>query len=805
MRSAEGAPFGLDPVQPAFDRATRLAKLLFGAADATILLIDGDRVWRSRGSPNGKVGFAPPRSSPAREAMVTGQSAWIEDASADPKYADEPTVTKLGLRLYALAPVRLDDGTTPGVLSVFDTSPRPYDAKLAKGLDLLAAGVAEECNRARAAAIAARNAEELDKTRTTLTAFVDSVPVMLVMLDRESRVIKASPHWLENRGLTESEALGRSIFDLTPPGFSRFRSQIERCRAGETIHEPRILSEGSRRRVWHQMDFTPWREPSGEVGGVMLAAHDVTDIVEAMEQARRSEERLRIAVELTNIQIYDFDHTRRELASDGVSFAGGDERDFDTASRGIWNVVHPQDRPAAQALWDRHIKDGTPFRTQYRVTRPDGPHRWVEGVSEAIRGADGRIDRIIGAMRDIDREKRNEIDLVNARDAAEAANRAKSAFLATMSHEIRTPLNGVLGMAQAMAADELTPVQRERLDVVRQSGEGLLAILNDVLDLSKIEAGKLDLEDAEFSIGDVARSAHAAFTALANAKGLGFDFQIDEGAQGMYLGDSTRVRQILYNLISNGLKFTQEGEVCVVVEAHGPGLRLTVSDTGMGIPADRLKDLFQKFEQADTSTTRKFGGTGLGLAICRELAEMMGGTISAESTEGQGSCFIVDLPLVRVGEEVDAAEAATTPALAETPGPVLRVLAAEDNAVNQLVIRTLLEQAGIETFVVGDGVQALGAWERGPWDLILMDVQMPVMDGPTATREIRRREAALGRAPTPVIALTANAMAHQIAEYRAAGMDAIVSKPIDVGQLLSAMQEVLARSKAGAVGEDVAA
>jgi PAS domain S-box-containing protein len=628
---------------------------------------------------------------------------------------------------------------------------------------------------------------------------------MLVMLDRESRVIKASPRWLRARGLTEADALGQGIFDLTPPGFGRFRSHVDRCQAGETIHEPRIQSQRDGQRVWHQMDFTPWREPTGELGGVMLAAHEVTEIVEAMEQTRRSEERLRIAVELTNIQIYDFDHTRQEMASDGVSFAGGDERDFDTASRGIWNVVHPQDRPAAQALWDQHIKDGTPFRTQYRVTRPDGPHRWVEGVSEAIRGPDGRIDRIIGAMRDIDREKRNEIDLVKARDAAEAANRAKSAFLATMSHEIRTPLNGVLGMAQAMAADKLTRVQRERLDVVRQSGEGLLAILNDVLDLSKIEAGKLDLEDAEFSIGEVAKSAHAAFTALANAKGLGFVFRIDEGAQGVYLGDSTRVRQILYNLISNGLKFTQEGEVRVVVEVDSPGLRLTVSDTGMGIPADRLKDLFQKFEQADTSTTRKFGGTGLGLAICRELAEMMGGTIAAESVEGQGSRFIVELPLVRVGDEVEVSDAPAAPEQAQTPGPALRVLAAEDNSVNQLVIRTLLEQAGIEATVVGDGMQALEAWERGPWDLILMDVQMPAMDGPTATMEIRRREAALGRGPTPVIALTANAMAHQIAEYRAAGMDAIVSKPIDVGQLLLTMQEVLARSQTGAMGEEAAA
>jgi len=800
MRAVENAPFGLEPVQPAFDRATRLAKLLFGAAEALILLIDGDRFWRSRGKPTADVAYrGEPRSSPAYEAMATGEPVWIADAAADPKYADEPSVAKFGLRFYAAAPVRLDDGTTPGVITVFDFKPRAYDAALAKGLAVLAAGVAEECNRARAAVIAARNAEELDRTRATLTAFVDSVPVMLVMLDRQSQVIKASPRWLKVRGLTEARARGRNIFDLTPPGFARFRSHVDRCQAGETLHEDRIGSERDGQPVWHQMDFTPWRDAAGEVGGIMLAAHEVSELVEAMERTRRSEERLRVAIELASIQIYEFDNVRREMAAEGDLFAEGRARDFDAAANTIWDAVHPHDRPAAEALWERHLAEGTPYRTQFRLMQVDGPHRWVEGASEAIRGPDGEIERIIGAVRDIDREKRNELDLVKARDAAEAANHAKSTFLATMSHEIRTPLNGVLGMTQAMAADELSPTQRERLDVVRRSGEGLLAILNDVLDLSKIEAGKLELEETEFSIGEVARSAYAAFTALANAKALGFDLKIDPAAQGIYRGDATRLRQILYNLISNALKFTQIGEVRVLVEADEPGLRLTISDTGMGIPADRLKDLFQKFEQADTSTTRRFGGTGLGLAICRELAEMMGGSISAQSAEDQGSCFIVELPLVRVGDEATAAKVEAKPAPAAEAAPMpLRVLAAEDNEVNQLVIRTLLEQAGIQPLVVADGVQALEAWEREPWDLILMDVQMPLMDGPTATRELRRREAAQGRVRTPVIALTANAMAHQVAEYLGAGMDAIVAKPIDVSRLLEAMLLTLAQSAAEA-------
>ena len=791
MRTAEGAPFGLDRVQPAFDRATRLAKLLFAALESHIVLIDGERVWRSRNLFSDKVKDR--KALGARIVMESGESLWVEDLALDPRFKDHASHIEGGLKFYAAAPVKLDDGTTPGVISVFDSSPRAYDADLAKGLELLAIGVAEECNRARAAAIAAVNAEELDRTRATLTAFVDSAPVMLVMLDRESRVIKTGPHWLKVRGLSEAEALGRNIFELTPPGFARFKPVVDRCQAGETLREDRIRAESG---SWYQLDLTPWRDSAGEVGGIILVAHNVTDLVEAMERSRRSEERLRMAVDLTSIQIYELDNIRHEMTGEGETSAKRAAA-FDPRADSIWDGVHPHDRPAAEALWARHLAEGVPYKAQFRMIQVDGPHRWVEGVSEAIRGPDGEVERIVGAIRDIDREKRTELDLVKARDAAEAANRAKSTFLATMSHEIRTPLNGVLGMAQAMAADELTPAQRERLDVVRQSGEGLLAILNDVLDLSKIEAGKLELEEIDFSIAEVAQSAHAAFTALANAKALRFDLKIDENAQGLYRGDATRVRQILYNLISNGLKFTQIGEVRVLVEADDPGLRLTITDTGMGIPADRLKDLFEKFEQADTSTTRRFGGTGLGLAICRELAELMGGSITAQSAEDQGSCFIVELPLARVVEkaEAPAPQAPTATAEAAEAAPMgLRVLVAEDNAVNRLVIKTLLQQAGIEPEVVCDGAEALEAWVREPWDLILMDVQMPMMDGPTATREIRRREKAEGRARTPVIALTANAMSHQVAEYRAAGMDAIVAKPIDVGRLLEAMLEALALS-----------
>jgi len=395
--------------------------------------------------------------------------------------------------------------------------------------------------------------------------------------------------------------------------------------------------------------------------------------------------------------------------------------------------------------------------------------------------------------RDADRLKRIHVAARAARASAEAASHAKSQFLANMSHEIRTPLNGVLGMAQAMEQDTLTDLQRDRLDVIRKSGDMLLAILNDILDLSKIEAGKLELEQAPFDLDDLARGAHAAFTAIANKKGLSFDLMVEPSAVGSYLGDSTRVRQILYNLVSNALKFTEAGEVRVRIFGQARGFVMAISDTGVGIEPDRVAHLFQKFEQADASTTRKFGGTGLGLSICRELAHLMGGAIAVESLVGRGSVFTVTLPLERSADvRVSAAPLAIAAAPdAELGQRTLRVLAAEDNPVNQMVLKTLLHQAGVHPMLVGDGQAALAAWEANDWDLILMDMQMPVMDGLDATRAIRARERATGRLRTPIIALTANVMAHQIATYVEAGMDRFVGKPIEVGELFAAIEAVL--------------
>jgi two-component system, sensor histidine kinase len=402
--------------------------------------------------------------------------------------------------------------------------------------------------------------------------------------------------------------------------------------------------------------------------------------------------------------------------------------------------------------------------------------------------------------------RRTMAELSDARDAAEAANVAKSQFLANMSHEIRTPLNGVLAMAQIMARSDLTSAQRERVEVIRQSGETLLALLNDILDVSKIEAGKLELETVEFDFEEAACTAHARFKPVAERKGLNLNLAIEDSARGVRRGDAGRLQQILNNFLSNAVKFTEAGEVSLTAAGEGEGgadgVRLAVRDSGIGIPPDKLSLLFKKFSQVDASTTRRYGGTGLGLAICHELSELMGGRVWVESEEGRGSTFYVTLPFPRVAEaepracadpEVATAvtEAAAEHAPAEPAEGTLRVLAAEDNPTNQLVLSTIMQIFGFDLVLVGDGQEAVDTWRTGSFDLILMDIQMPRMDGVSATRAIRAAEAAEDRARTPIVALSANALTHQVQEYLGAGMDAHVPKPIELEKLQSVLEQVL--------------
>ncbi|HYG27623.1 MAG TPA: MHYT domain-containing protein [Caulobacteraceae bacterium] len=385
-------------------------------------------------------------------------------------------------------------------------------------------------------------------------------------------------------------------------------------------------------------------------------------------------------------------------------------------------------------------------------------------------------------------------DLKAAVSAAEAANRAKSEFLANMSHEIRTPLNGVLGIADVLARSGLKPHQAEMVGIIRSSGATLNRLLGEILDLARIESGRLEAADEPFQIGETMRDISALVAPAAAEKGLALSLKIAPQAEAWVSGDALRLTQILTNLASNAIKFTREGEVELGVELVAPQtFRFHVRDTGPGLAAADLARVCQRFEQGDGSITRAFGGSGLGLAITRELLGLLGGELACESRPGEGATFSFELAL-RAAPAANAAFAG--PALVEAKDAELRVLIVDDHANNRRLLEVLLSQLGIGHASAEDGVQAVAACRDQPFDIVLMDMQMPVMDGLAATRAIRLEERQAGRPATPIIMISANAMPEHHAASLAAGADAHLSKPLAVDALVEAFNAVLGEAKA---------
>jgi PAS domain S-box-containing protein len=420
-------------------------------------------------------------------------------------------------------------------------------------------------------------------------------------------------------------------------------------------------------------------------------------------------------------------------------------------------------------------------------TRMDGSLFATRLITSIVKGDEDTWKRILTIVEDVTERKRNELDLIAAKELAEQASKAKSDFLANMSHEIRTPMNGVMGMIGMLLRTELTERQLELAQTANGSAKSLLTILDDILNLSKLEEGQIELERVSFSPEEVLDNVASMFRSQIEDKEMEISLDLPLDLPRWVEGDPTRWRQILTNLVANAIKFTNAGFVRVTAAHRTVGdndleLRIAVSDSGVGIPEEALERLFTRFSQADSTTTRKFGGSGLGLAICKQLAELMGGEIGVESVHGNGSTFWFTIRC-RAGAPPQISRPREAHAIRAEQR--LRILVAEDNPVNQIIVQAVLEGDGHDVVLVGNGLEAVEAIKSANFDLVLMDVSMPEMDGTMATQIIRGLEGKFS--DIPIIALTANAMAEHREECKSAGMNDFVTKPFEPNDLLAAI------------------
>jgi PAS domain S-box-containing protein len=467
----------------------------------------------------------------------------------------------------------------------------------------------------------------------------------------------------------------------------------------------------------------------------------------------------------------------------------------DALGAGWVRAVHPDDRPRCAKLWRQALALGSEFDAEFRFLHPDGSVRWVYVRAAVVAADSGAPRERVGMTIDITARRQAEESLLRSKELAEAATRAKTEFLAKMSHEIRTPMNGVLGMLELAQETELAPDQKDYVDTARASAANLLGIINDILDVSKIETHKLELEAIPFSLRQLLDAALRSLTQLARSKGLSFELDVGLHVVDGIVGDALRLQQVLLNLIGNAIKFTRAGSIRVTVaqtDADEQQVKVcfSVRDTGIGIPAERLPSIFEPFTQVER--VGAMSGTGLGLTISAQLVELMGGRIRVQSAIGSGSTFHVDLSFPRAHLDADTLASSTVKSTGryQSPPSRLRVLVAEDNAVNARVVRHFLEKVGSQVTVAETGQAALDQALNGDYHLIFLDVQMPELTGIEVCQAIRQHERASG-GHRPIVMLTAQAMKGDREACMAAGADDYVTKPVTRRTLFSAIARLM--------------
>jgi PAS domain S-box-containing protein len=662
-----------------------------------------------------------------------------------------------------------------------------------QGFVIGVSAIVRDVTQAKAAQKALREADERYRS------LVNNIPDVVWMVDEQQRITFASPNVEKMLGLPPEEFYrrgARAWLEFIHP------DDLETARAGfEQLFTAGKLFDVKLRAV--RADGTwIWAHARSvgthEGGGVKYASgllSDITEQVRAQDALTQSEQKYRLLFE-------------RNMAGVFRCSQLGNFLDCNEAAARILGYDSREDligRPATDAFIDladknsvdqKMTQQGSIFNQEIRLRRKDGSHVWVMSNTSVVEGPMG--PEVEGTFVDITARKEAEEHMRLAKEAAEAASRAKSEFLANMSHEIRTPMNGVIGMTGLALETDLNEEQREYLTTVKSSAEALLHIINDILDFSKIEARKLELERVPFSVRDVVRATTRELSVQAQQKKLSLLCHFSSDLPQTEIGDPGRLRQVLMNLIGNAIKFTEHGEIMVVAKklTDAPGentLQFSVSDTGIGVPAEKQKTIFEAFVQADSSSTRQYGGTGLGLTIASQLVALMGGRIWLESDPGKGSTFHFTACFGSATENLQNAAAngnghQELRAASAVEQRKLRILIAEDNLVNSRLATRLVAKQGHSAVVVGTGKAALKALEDETFDLVLMDVQMPDMDGFEATSAIREQERGT-RKHLPIIAMTAHAMSGDRERCLEAGMDAYVTKPVDAKKLLAAISD----------------
>jgi len=769
------------PPEERFDRITRIAKRHFEVSIALVSLVDAERQWfKSRQGLN--VSETPRSISFCGHAILGDQIFVVPDALKDPDFADNPLVCgQPGIRFYAGAPLHAPDGARIGTLCIIDNQPRSPSAE-----DLSILRDLADCVETELALTTVREHEHFLKEIT------DATPALVAYWDKDLLCRFANHSYLEWFGKRPEAVIGNTIQSLLGPElFARNECYIRGALAGEIQRFERTLTraDGSTGHTW--AIYVPDRNREGAVAGFTVLVTDVTPLKNAERKIREAQQHLQAILDNVQDGIVTLDEegilVSTNNAMTGMFHYSADEM-----------IGQPMRKliPEFQALGSR---EGGPIsaRCELDGRNKAGQRFPIELLTREMTGGDGA--QVVGVVRDVTERIEATQALEKARRAAEAANAAKDRFLATVSHEIRTPITAVLGMAELLMDSSLNSDQRGWLQQLIRSARTLLDLMNDILDFSKIESGHVELDAQDFCLSTLVEEVCMLFAPLASERGNVIHMQAKaEADEAVYRGDASKYRQVLMNLIGNANKFTSNGNISVAVsERRGNDgsvvIETSVSDTGIGIATANRERLFAPFVQEDASTSRKFGGTGLGLSICKKLTELMGGRIWMESELGKGSTFTFAVPL-EAGNQSQMNAVTVAARSAEKPARrSLRVLVTEDNDAIRMLITAMLSRNGHSVTEANDGRAAVAAVRLAKPDIILMDMQMPVMDGPSAMRIIRMEESASAR--IPIIALTADALKENRAAYLAAGAESLLVKPIDWQVLFSEMDRLTAPSR----------